>query len=66
MQDQYAGSKQKRFKREKTLLIPGKLALICLYCENKIDYKHGNIGKLWDNIRTLLKQDYDIDFNFLR
>lgn len=28
-----------------------------------MDYKHGKMGKFWDNIRALLKQDHDIDFN---
>ncbi|MCJ1343652.1 hypothetical protein MMC31_001848 [Peltigera leucophlebia] len=28
-----------------------------------MDYKHGNLGKFWGNIRALLKQDHDIDFN---
>ena len=28
-----------------------------------MDYKHGNMGKFWSNIRALLKQDHDIDFN---
>ena len=62
-QDQHVESKRNWFRREKTLLIPGKLALICLCCENKMDYKHGNMGKFWGNIQALLKQDHDIDFN---
>ena len=62
-QDQHAGSKRNRFRRGKTLLILGKLVLIRLCCENKMDYKHGNMGKFWGNIRALLKQDHDIDFN---
>ena len=66
MQDQYAGSKPKRFKKKKTLLILRKLALICWYCENKIDYKYGNMEKFWDNIWALFKQDYDIDFKSWR
>ena len=65
-QNQHTGFKQNRFRRGKTLLIPGKLALIRLCYENKIDYKHGNIEKFWGNIRALLKQDHDIDFNSSR
>lgn len=66
MQDPYTRSKQKRFKRKKTLSIPKKLALICLYSENKLNYKYSNIGKFWNNISSLLKQNHNIDFNSLR